>query len=471
MQKKAHFNSRFSLSLLLRKHFFSIVLTLVVTSAFFYAFSLTSSSCLVKGAWCGEDMDQYMDYSNNLLSGHGYSSRLVNNMYFIPLKENVYIPEIIRHPGFPLLLTSIRLFYNNPKILLFLNYVLYAGILFFTYKIAKMLLQNKWLALLVLCIVSFDATLLYFTALVGDADVLAAFAIAGFLYFFLKISLFYQSEKSHIVRNTIFASIFGILSVMSRDNTAFFILGIIVFSLILSVSFYRKIFQKKYTVIVLGLIFIVLLAWSVRLYVLTGRVIFSAEVGSQLFDEHIIFGLVQTPESIQMAHWYEKTAWEYIAQQRSRGVSILQANEVVDLKLENMTISYIIRHPGISWQHFTKGVYDIFTLSPFVWEKFDTFYINQRFTGLLGIFNYFVMLLFPVVVFFVRNKKATAFVFILSLWLILLSFLLVTALFHGTIMGTRASISVMPIISILVVIFIQQIVTGLLRKPKKTSIR
>lgn len=441
----------------LKKRFFTVVLFATVAIAFFYALSLSNSSCLTKGQWCGEDMDQYKDYSDNLLSGHGYSSHKVNNMYFVPLQENIYIPETVRHPGYTIVLTIGRLISNTPYMLLILNLFFYVSILYFSYKIAITFLKNKWLSLLTLIFISFDATLLYFTTRGGNADIFAAFSIAGFTYFFLKISILYSEEKAHVLRNTIIAGIFGVCAVMSRDNTSYFVLGIIGLTLLLSKIPYGKFLSKKFLFICFLIVLMSLIAWSVRIYGLTGKILFSTEMGTQLFDEHIIFALVTNSETNTLAYWYEHTAWKYVAEQRKLGVSIPRVNAIIDVKLQNMTLTYIARHIDISWQHFVKATFDIFSSSPFYWEKFDSFFILKNLTTFFGKLYLYTMLLFPSIILFVKNKKSMTLVFSLLLWFVLFSFLLLSAFFHGTIMGTRGSFSVLPITVMLVIFYFQQL--------------
>lgn len=437
---------------ILKKHLTTIIACCIVVISLSYAFSLSSQSCLLKNKWCGEDVDQYKDYSDNLFTGHGYTSHQVNNMYFIPRKENIYIPETIRHPAFPLLLTLGRLIYNKPPLLLFFNYMFFIGILFFTYKTAQILLKNDWLSLLVLFIVSFHAEMIYYTALLGNVDTFSAFTLVGFIYFSSKV---FFNKVSHSFGNIIGASIFGIGAAMARENTPFFLLFFLVL-LLCALHFFLK--EKKIQKNVFIIFFVVLLSvlvWSVRLYTLTGQILVAVDAGTQLFDEHIVFTLHPTRQTKQMVYWYNVTAWKEMVALRNQGKTIPQANALIDGQIQKMTYNYLWQHKDITFTHVTISFYRLFTQLPFSWGDSIQFLRIKRYTFRFNLISFFVMLVFPLVILLRLKKRDRSFYFICCLWLSAFVFLLLSAFYHGAIMVNRGEIAVLPLVAILVICFAQ----------------
>jgi hypothetical protein len=145
---------------IIKKHLFLILTFIIIVSSFLYSLNLTQDSCLLKGIWCGQDMDQYVDYSDSILSGHGYSAHKVNNMYMLdPKKDDRYVAEIQRLPAYSILLTFGRLFYNSSKIILIYNYVFYFLILIYSFLLLK-IIQLRWIAWFFFICLAFNPTLI-----------------------------------------------------------------------------------------------------------------------------------------------------------------------------------------------------------------------------------------------------------------------------------------------------------------------
>lgn len=436
---------------IIKKHLFLILTFIIIVSSFLYSLNLAQDSCLLKGIWCGQDMDQYVDYSDSILSGHGYSAHKVNNMYMLdPKKDDRYVAEIQRLPAYSILLTFGRLFYNSSKIILIYNYVFYFLILIYSFLLLK-IIQLRWIAWFFFICLAFNPTLIYYTALVGNADTFSAAALLGFVYHFNNIS------KSKLFKlHMVVALILGILAVMSRQNTLLFIIPYILISLVHYIQIKNE--RIKYIVIISGVILLTLLTWVTRNYFITGRPIISAASGSQLFTEYILFTPYPNSDSGIYADWYynKHGAVIYVNSQLNKGETIEEGYALYDKYITGIVLDYMIHNKRIVLYHYLAALNAFYTDTTFTWTNNDFMMTLKQYEKLISSVFSYILILFPLTFILLRKEKNLY--IIMALWFSTSLYIYISAFFHGVVIGNRGLLPVLPIVLIMFGFFIQVIV-------------
>lgn len=419
------------------------ILFLIIISIFslIFALKLSLKSCLLKNEWCGQDMDQYIDYSNNLLTGHGFSSKSVSNMYFIdPQKNKEYIPEIQRLPSYPVAISLLRLIYNKPIIILIINYLFYIFILFYFYKISTLLNLGIY-TISIFAFLAFSPSLLYYLTQGGNVDIFATFLISSFSYYILRI---YEDFNVSIKSISIVAFITPI-ALLVRQNTALYIFPLII---VLLVSLYAKKRMKAVKMVALILIIAVITvsSWILRNYMLVKKPVFSAASGMQLFAEYIIFSPYQNNTTYNLKEWFYagEGGKLFIEKKTNAGQTIVQAYVGFDEFITNIVYTYLFLHPINFINHYVYAVKSIFTAKSFSFEQKNLFnYLSIIQDGISNIYMY-LFLLYPLLIINIVKKSFLLF----SLWVSTLTYILISAFYHGVVIGSRGSLPVLPVILI-----------------------
>lgn len=408
------------------------------------ALSLSTKSCLLDRIWCGQDMDQYLDYSDNLLSGHGFSAQKVSSMYFIdPAKEHIYIPEILRLPGYPLILSMGRIFYNKPLLALFYNFFFYAMILIYSLKLIKFFLSPPfWL--LAFSLIALNSTFVFYTTQMGNADVFAGFAIIGFTFHFLSLL-----KGKNVKINLVLCSALGILSILSRQNTSIFILPLIGIFILTLIRQGKKT-QIKYLITLFLIILLPMVIWIFRNFTLTHKPLISAASGMQLFSEHIQFSPYQNKTTAEITTWVTAGGGKnYISSFRKEGHTVPEAYALFDEYVRKITWGYIINNPSNTINQFALEVRSIYVEPSYSWEKKDILFFLKKIDTYVSSIYLYLMLLFPLIYF--KNKNLMP----VYVWAPLSLFIYVSAFFHGIIIGSRGLLPVLPLVIIFSVLFIE----------------
>ena len=431
----------------------NFILMIISIIAIFYIQNLGSSSCMLKNIWCGQDIDQYIDYSDSLLSGHGFAAKKVTNMYFInPIKEKVYVPEVLRLPGYSLILTLGRYFNNNPRLLIYYNFLFYILILFYTAGILKIFVEKRIIPFAFI-LIAFNPTLLFYTAIIGNADTFACITLTGFTYHLLKLM---QNKK--IILNTICTCLLGTLASFSRQNTVLSIFPLLLIFSIISLYEKKKETFKYLTLISLFIIFFLGL-WTYRNYTIIGKPVLSVASGMQLFAEYIEFTPYSDNSTKNLygkligSHGGEK----YITAERKKGKTIPQAYASFNNYIEENMINYMIQNPKQILIHYNTAIKSIYLETTFNWPKKDFLSNLKVIDGYLQHILLYISLFVPLT-FFIKIDKIQKYL-ILSLWASSMIFIYISAFFHGIVIGNRGILPVLPLIIIIAITFLQKIST------------
>lgn len=435
-----------------RDKFFYFLLGVIFFTALAYSTYLSQYSCLLGEKWCGQDMDQYIDYSTNMMNGHGFSTHEVGNLYFIDLtKEKPYIPEILRLPAYSIVLTIGRLVYDKPFLALVYNYVFYIGILLFTILISKLYVSKVWVVITGI-LVAFNPTLLFYTSQMGNVDTFVCFSFLGYTYFILRII-----KEGHLKKWTIAAAIFGVIATLSRQNTILFTLSIPLGMSI--ISFITKQYQDKvkYMVLIIFIILGSMLGIAVRNYMIVGRPVVSALSGLQLFTEYIYFSPLKNNETQSLNQWFytENGGGKFVASERKKGKSITLANIELNNKVKEIMVGYMVNHPKTVIKHFIVAMINIYAVTTFSWPYEASLQIIKNIDIWLSYWYLGISLVFFFVI--INNKKKDVYELII-IWISSMFFISLSAFFHGIVIGNRGILPVLPLIVILSSYFLHDMV-------------
>jgi len=412
---------------------------------------LSLKSCSQR-EWCGQDIDQYKDYSDSLLLGKGFSASKVVNMYFVDPKPGVlYVPEILRLPGYSVLISAGRLFYDSPKIVIYFNILFYLFVLYFSFHLAKRLSLGR-LSYAVLVVVGINPTLIFYTAILPSVDIFTAFCLTGFVYFFLGL----DGARSYIPQRLIVVTLLAIMAIFTRQNTL-----LIVFGLIVALVFWKYVRKEKlnlsWYIFILVASIMSVLAWSARNYFITGYFGMTFYEGNQLFSEHIYFTPYPNKDSIGLStwafgHWGAK---DIIDERLNMGESIPQAYAFYNKFMYLLTLDHIVKYPQKTSGHFATAVKDFFLVYPFPGEK------NILILFLKGLFDFINKLfilglaLTPLLLLFKRTAANRYLLF--SLWFLVLLFTLLSSFFHGVVVGNRGVLPVVSLLTLFLVVCLQSL--------------
>ena len=412
------------------------IFLLVYSSVIYY---YIQNSCMQK-EWCGQDMDQYMDYSNSLLSGNGYSAQKVSNLYFLPPKDEQYIPETMRLPAFSLLLTVGRMMYSESTLLVIYNIAFISLILAYSYKLFLLFFKKD--ALFPLLLIMLSPSLLFYTTRMGNVDLFSYAMVTGFVYYTV---LLYKKEIS---KKIIFlAFLFGIGAIFSRQNTLLFILPVLLFPLLPHIK-KRKLDQ--YSKVFLGLLvsFVILLGiWIGRNYTITKSLTISTASDSQLLNEYTYFSLFPNAETNKLVAWIQKdkAGEKYMEEQLKKNVPVGIAYVTFNKEIAKRTREYIFTHPKIVLNQFRLSIASLFLDPTFQWDKNDVMGFLKLLEKPLNTIILLGFIISPALC-IKQFKKESIFI---PLWIGSVIYVLFSAFYHGTVVGNRG---ILPLYTIVILL-------------------
>ncbi|PIR43604.1 hypothetical protein COV24_02150 [candidate division WWE3 bacterium CG10_big_fil_rev_8_21_14_0_10_32_10] len=437
---------------LLKENIFPII---IIVIGIFYVYHLSLESCLHK-EWCGQDIDQYKDYSDSILSGHGFAASNVANIYFVtPDPGNLYIPEILRLPSFSYFITILRLIYDNPLVLVYLNLFLYLGILIYTYLFARMYL-GKFYSSLVLLLVAFYPTLLFYSGIYANVDIFSCFMFMGYIFHVLKFENFSFSYK-----HVFMALLYGTLAILSRQNALPIIL-IPALYICLNSIFRRKIGYKfKRALLVLSIMILVLFGWSYRNYTIVNSLGLSFYSGNQLYSEHIIFTRFPNQASIYLYNWAksDKGITFYIQNRIKNGDTIAKAYVSYNSFMKNIMFEHIFKYPIKTLNEYVFSYKTFFMVYPFS-SGDNAFLFNLM--RIYNFINYFILILlpiFPILIYAKKDLLSEKYEGLIFLWFSTNLYCFASTFFHGTTIGNRGVLPIFPIIVFICIYFLSVIIS------------
>ena len=433
----------------LNTHRFIFAVLIFVVPAVF----LSLHSCAQK-EWCGQDIDQYKDYSDSLLAGKGYSASKVTNMYFVTPQPGVlYVQEILRLPAYSLVITLMRLVFDSPKVLAYSNLVFYFFTLTYTFLLGRKLLSPK-AGYLALVIVGLSPSLLFYSAILPSVDVFTAFCLVGFLYHLMCIRS--TNTKVSSIGHTVVTTIFALLAIFTRQNSFLIVLGMTAFLFILDYATDRKMLNSVRTKLCLYLIILIcsvmsIILWSSRNQQVTGYFGMSFISGNQLFNEHIYFTPVPNQDSIaiytQMV--VQNGATKLVETQLALGRTIPQAYAWYNNYISNITMQHILKYPAKTTSHYGYAIKDFFYIYSFSVKtnfilRFYAFLYSIIIPLLVGgLCTFFFVFLF--------TRRKSEFFILAMVWFLVFVFCATSAFVHGAVVGNRGIIPVLPFLALICV--------------------
>lgn len=395
-------------------------------------------------SWCGQDMDQYIDYSTSILTGHGYSAHTVSTLYFVHPESNLYIPETMRLPAYPLLLTIARLFYNQPLILLVVNILCISIIITYSYKLYTHFFTNSWWIPFLLLLV--NPTIIFYTTQMASVDIFTYAMVTGFTY---HIIMLYKQKKVSI--HTFFAFLFGLGAIFSRQNTLLYILPVSFLPLLESIYVYRKhmhkLLKNTFFLLLVGFIFFLAL-WVGRNFIITKSPTISTFSDLQLFNEYTYFSLFPNKQTKELVDWLylDKTGEMYMSESIAKGmpipVAFNQFNKIIHTKI----MQYIFSHPNEIFLQFILSIKSFFLDTTFTWKS--TTDILYRFKQVEVIINTILVSGVLISPFFYRKLKREGKIYV-YMWIGLFLYVTVSAFFHGVVVGNRG---ILPLYTVFVLL-------------------
>ncbi len=412
------------------------ILLLVYSSVIYY---YVQDSCMQK-EWCGQDMDQYMDYSNSLLSGNGYSAQKVSNLYFLPPKEGQYIPETMRLPAFSLLLTAGRTIYSESTLLVIYNIAFIFLIHAYSYKLFLLFFKKD--ALFPLLLILLSPSLLFYTTRMGNVDLFSYAMVTGFVYYAV---LLYKKEMS---RKIIFLTFFfGVGAIFSRQNTLLFILPVLLFPLL---PLIKKRKLDRYSRVFLGLVvsFVILLVvWVGRNYTITKSLAISTASESQLLNEYTYFSLFPNAETNKLVAWIhiDKAGEKYMQDQLKKNVPVGVAYVTFNKEIAKRTREYMLTHPKLVLNQFRISIASLFLDPTFQWNKNDVMGFLKLLEKPLNTIILLGFIISPALC-IKQFRRESIFI---PLWIGSITYVLFSAFYHGTVIGNRG---ILPLYTIIILL-------------------
>ncbi|HYD35464.1 MAG TPA: hypothetical protein VD999_05330 [Vitreimonas sp.] len=444
-------------------HFLTAAPFLIIFAAvLWYSATLTNTySCFVTApdTWCGQDVDQYKDYSDSQLTGQGFAAKYVVNMYYLdPKTFNDYVPEVMRLPAFSSLISLGRLIYDHPRLLLFYNYLSVCLIALYTYLLLKEFVHWS-IGMIGFSLVILNPVLLFYGAMMGNVDIIVTAGIIATVYHFNRVLKTEPHQKYYWWK---FGSALGwcVFTIFSRQNTLIFILPYMV--LAIGQRYFTH--QKNKAILWSGLIIVITLGlmttWMIRNYAHTRHFMLSAASGGQLFMEFTHFTAYPTPESKQLYDWYSSPqgAKAMMAEKRAAGIPVAQAYTEIDDHLAGLAWEYISSHLHILKPHLIKSLTGFYTGSTFSWERQDLLKWLSTYQKPLHTFYLWATLLFPLPLLITKKWWHIP---SLSWWLPLHTFIFLSAFFHGTVIGSRGYLPMIPLSIIMICVILHTLITGI----------
>ena len=391
------------------------------------------------------------------MTGKGYAAQKVATMYFIDITQyTLPVPETQRLPAFSFVLTFFRLFWNDARVLLVIGFTSYALLLFHSYRFIESLVSVS-AARLSLLILSIFPTLQFYSAILPSVDVFTAAMTVGF---FDGLSILSRQKKP--LRSWLaLTSVYGILAVMSRQNTILLILPTSLAFLPLHEWWKKRPATLPHITIPFIALFVALTLWVGRNWWLVGRPTLSTASGMQLFMEMVYFTPFPTEESAGLQKWLltDGTGLKFMAERLQSNVAPPVAYGQLDTLVSERAWGYIIRNPHNVFRHFTEATNAFIQRPSFSWVKED-FFSSLLPLRKLSIFLSLTALLYPLTVFTQRKLEWH----LLPLWLGVVAFIFISAFFHGITISERGVVPVLPFLLLLSWVVVESVV----RRLRKT---
>ncbi len=373
---------------------------------------------------CGMDMDQYVDLSNSLMQGHGFAAKFVTSAYGLFGDADFYIPETNRMPGYPLLLSALRTINPARRTLLYFNllcyFVITAGAGFFTWRFlggVPGLVTALWLL---------NNDQLRHWTLGGSSDIVATAALVIFV-----CALFMRRESWSSLFLCFAASVAG---TFMRSNTFLLFIPLLLTTLVLQ----RR---PRLMIPLLGLIFC-LGAWCGRNYLVSGRPTLSTMSGHQLFLQYPMSDL--DSDEAQWDLWYSGPSFDSVRAVKA-GENVNHAWARIDAHSGDLARQWLWHHPLAALQVFSIGWVKFFSFRTEGWMKTPMDFFSAETAAV-----FYTLLLLSTLVMAVhlylttdadeKSQAASA----VALNVATLTFLLVSAFWHGDWIGVRGSMEVLP---------------------------
>jgi hypothetical protein len=393
-------------------------------------------------------MDQYLDYSTSLLQGHGYSAHLVSTLYFVETKDGLYIPETMRLPAYPLLLTLGRVFYNAPQLLIGFNILFISIILWYSYRLFLLFFDDTWWMPFIILLV--NPTILFYTTQMASVDLFTYAMVTGFMY---HVTYLYKKKRSWV--QIIATCLFGLGAIFSRQNTLLLILPVVGLPIFENISLYFKDKKQLFfnSFFIVCTVFVLFLSvWVGRNFLITKSPTISTFSDLQLFNELVYFSLFPNNETKDLVKWLytDKSGEKYMNEQIARHVSIPVAFSAFNKQIRERNRNYILSHPQQVFYQSVLATKSFFLDTTFVWTKPDLlFHLKQK--------EYWVnlMLLLGVLCYpflYLKNNDKNHLMF--YIWTGVVCYVLLSAFFHGTVVGNRG---IIPLYSVIVLLSFKSI--------------
>lgn len=405
-------------------------------------FSYFKTSCMYT-AWCGQDMDQYLDYSTSLLQGHGYSAHLVSTLYFVATKDGLYIPETMRLPAYPLLLTLGRMLYNTPQLLIGFNILFISIILWYSYRLFLLFFDDTWWMPFIILLV--NPTILFYTTQMANVDLFTYAMVTGFIYHTICL---YAKKRSLI--HIIATCIFGLGAIFSRQNTLLFILPVVGLPIFENISLYFKDKKQLFfnSFFIVCTVFILFLGvWVGRNFLITKTPTISTFSDLQLFNEFVYFSLFPNKETKDLVKWLytDKSGEKYMNEQIARQISIPVAFTAFNKQIRERNRNYILSHPQQVFYQSVLATKSFFLDTTFVWTKPDLLFHLKQKEYWVNLMLLLGTLCYPLLHLMKKDKNK----FMLYMWSGVVCYVLLSAFFHGTVVGNRG---ILPVYSVIVLL-------------------
>lgn len=391
---------------------------------------------------CGVDMDQYVDSSDSLMAGAGYSAKIFSGLYGLGFQNaNFYIPETNRMPGLPVLLTILREVNPARRMLYYFNLASLLVIIAGSGWLTKRRLGTLPALLMMLWLVNNEQ--LRFWVLGGNADIVATAIYVVFSFVLLELN------KSWLQFLALF--VLATCGVFLRSNT--FLLFLPLFVSVVLV-------HRRWSLLVpmVGVV-LCLAAWSARNGFVSGRATLSTNSGHQLLLEYPLE--YPMSEESQWYTWYSGSVYRTIGEVKA-GVDVSHAWAATDSLVGQKAWAWIFSHLELACERFRTGwvrILDSATLGelkpPLEWLAAPAKSCAYAIVMLVAL----IVAAIPLT----RSLPRTDYlsIAVLSLSGASFIFLIVSNFWHGDWIGVRGSLEVIPSLIFLqlylAVVFIKKI--------------
>lgn len=314
----------------------------------------------------GCDADTYWDLSGNLLARQAFVDSPGMGHAFSYYNNSDYVPNVLRLPGYPLVLAGARMLWDEIAVAYLLNYLIYIGICVYSLLVATLVykrLSGKWLFLFVIMLAFSPVYLIHMQGV--QSDTFAALTLIAFTYHFFRVQsisslVIWKLTRPKLLLHAGGAIIFGALCLLTRANTLLYIFPLLLMGTILS---YRRAKDSLKLNIVITLICVAALAaWGARNYSIMSRFSISVAAGNNVFL-HYVYSRVQPKDELYA--WKNLARREYMVERIAQGRSATEAESDLDLKLRQISLEYALASPMQSLRTAGRGMVGLFTSSYF----------------------------------------------------------------------------------------------------------